>query len=484
METMALRAAELSAANADLRREISERIKAEQALRASEERLRAITNALPDLLFVLDEDGRYLDVLTAEENLLYTPAEKLKGRLLHEVFPEPQASRFWECVRATIATDRSQVLEYELEVPAGRRWFEGRTAPLRRSLNGKQSIVFVARDITDRKRAEELQTQNLYLREEIRKEFNFGPVVGESPAMQSVFRCAEMVAATDATVLLLGETGTGKELMARAIHHLSNRKDHIMVKVNCGALPASLVESELFGHEKGAFTGATALRRGRFELAHQGAIFLDEIGELPLDTQVKLLRVLQEQEFERVGGTNTLKVNVRVIAATNRDLAAEVQRGAFRADLYYRLNIFPIRLPPLRERREDIPLLANYYVQEFARRLGKRINRINAEAIEKLSRYDWPGNVRELANVLERAVILCAGRVLQAEHLGRLDNRAPAADEFLTLEEVERRHILQAFERSGGVLAGRHGAAELLGLHRSTLWSRMKKLGITLPKTN
>jgi transcriptional regulator with GAF, ATPase, and Fis domain len=288
------------------------------------------------------------------------------------------------------------------------------------------------------------------------------------------------VAPTDATVLLLGETGTGKELIARAIHRLSRRQRSPMVKVNCGALPATLVESELFGHERGAFTGAVQQKKGRFELAHRGTIFLDEVGELPLDAQVKLLRVLQEQEFERVGGTQTVRVDARVVAATNRDLAAEVQRGGFRADLIYRLKIFPIHVPPLRERRDDVPLLAQHFVREFCGRMGRHIDRIDARALDRLLEYDWPGNVRELANILERGVILCRGSVLQEIHLALPSAARPKSDDLCTLEEAERRHILKALERSGGVLAGPRGAAQMLGLNRSTLWSRMKKLGIPL----
>jgi PAS domain S-box-containing protein len=330
-------------------------------------------------------------------------------------------------------------------------------------------------------RAEQVIRENIYLQEELKSEMRFGEMIGASEAMQKVFRNIEMVAATDSTVLLLGETGTGKELIARAIHNLSKRKDRVMVKVNCGALPAGLVESELFGHEKGAFTGATAQKKGRFELANYGTIFLDEVGELSHDIQVKLLRVLQEHEFERVGGAATLKVDVRVIAATNRNLEEGVKNGSFRPDLFYRLNIFPIQIPPLRQRAEDIPLLANYLIGQFARRLGKRINGINQQALEKLRRYDWPGNVRELANILERAVILCQGRVLQEEHIGELSASPRQAESFLTLEEAERRHILHALEKTGGVLAGPKGAAQLLGINRSTLWSRMRKLGINAP---
>jgi transcriptional regulator with GAF, ATPase, and Fis domain len=255
-----------------------------------------------------------------------------------------------------------------------------------------------------------------------------------------------------------------------------------MVKVNCGALPPGLVESELFGHEKGAFTGATARKKGRFELANNSTIFLDEVGELPLDAQTKLLRVLQEQELERVGGSETIKVDVRVIAATNRNLEEEVKKCNFRADLFYRLHIFPIRIPPLRERIDDIPLIANHFVNNFATRLGKKITGINRKAIERLISWDWPGNVRELANMLERAVILCEGTTLQAEHIGLSTGPIAADDSIPTLEEGERRLIRQALEKCNGRLSGPRGAAALLGVNRSTLWSRMQKLGINVVK--
>ena len=258
-----------------------------------------------------------------------------------------------------------------------------------------------------------------------------------------------------------------------------------MVKVNCAALPPALIESELFGHERGAFTGAVQQKKGRFELAHRGSIFLDEVGELPLEMQAKLLRVLQEQELERVGGTQTVKVDVRVIAATNRELSEAVRTSAFRADLFYRLNIFPLRVPPLRERADDIPLLAVHFVRRFAERMGKPAGRIAPDTLERLARYDWPGNVRELANVLERAVILCNGVVIRDEHVGLLELSPPAASSgsFPTLEEVERQHLLRALEQTGGVLAGPKGAARLLGMSRSTAWSRMRKLGIVPPRS-
>jgi transcriptional regulator with GAF, ATPase, and Fis domain len=279
-------------------------------------------------------------------------------------------------------------------------------------------------------------------------------------------------------VLITGETGTGKELVANAIHTRSTRRGSALIKINCAALPAGLIESELFGHEKGAFTGATARKKGRFELADGGTLLLDEVGDLPLETQVKLLRVLQEHAFERVGGAQTLKVDVRVIAATNRNLEESRKAGSFRADLFYRLNIFPIHLPALRERREDIPLMANHFAGKFARRLAKRVERISSEAMEMLTGYDWPGNVRELTNLLERAVILCDNSVLQKEHIGISPQRSKPEAELATLEEAERKHILKALEETNWMVGGVNGAAKRLGLNRTTLLARMKKLGI------
>jgi PAS domain S-box-containing protein len=453
-------------------------------LERSESRLAAILNALPDLVFVVDRDGRYLEILTSKEDLLYLPLAEMKGRRFHDILPLSVADAHLRLVLQTIQTRASQAIEYSLNVRAGERWFEGRTGLLGVEINGDPAVTFIARDITDRKRAEELESQNVYLQEELKVERSFGEIVGQSSAMQQVFRAIERVAQTDSTVLLLGETGTGKELIARAIHRLSRRRETVMVKVNCGAMPSSLAESELFGHERGAFTGAVQQKRGRFELANNGTIFLDEIGELSLDVQVKLLRVLQEQELERLGSTRPTKVNIRVIAATNRDLQTDVQHGNFRSDLFYRLNIFPIHVPPLRERRADVPLLAAHFVIDFARRMGKTVDRIGSLAAARLAAYGWPGNVRELANVMERAVILCEGSVIQDEHIGPLDrgSRAAESDVFLTLAEMERQHIQRALARTGGVLSGPQGAARLLGMRRSTVWSRMRKLGIQAPR--
>jgi formate hydrogenlyase transcriptional activator len=449
-------------------------------LERSESRLAAILNALPDLVFVVDREGRYLEILTSREDLLYRAPSEMKGKRFHDILPASVADAHLRIVRQTIQTRASQTIEYSLGVQAGERWFEGRTGLLGVEINGDPAVTFIARDITDRKRAEELESQNVYLQEELQVERSFGEIVGQSLAMKQVFRAIERVADTNSTVLLLGETGTGKELIARALHRLSRRRDGVMVKVNCGAMPSTLAESELFGHERGAFTGAVQQKRGRFELANNGTIFLDEVGELSLDVQVKLLRVLQEQELERLGSTKPTKVNIRVIAATNRDLQADVERGAFRSDLFYRLNIFPIHIPPLRDRKEDVPLLAGHFVTDFARRMGKTVDRIGALAAARLAAYAWPGNVRELANVMERAVILCEGPVIQDEHIGALDRRSASveSDVFLTLAEMERQHIQRALVKTGGVLAGPQGAARLLGMRRSTVWSRMRKLGI------
>ncbi len=337
-----------------------------------------------------------------------------------------------------------------------------------------------------------LHAENVYLQEEIRREHNFVEMVGSSPALLAVLRKVEQVAPTDSTVLIAGETGTGKELVARAIHSRSARRDRPLVKVNCSAISAGLVESELFGHVKGAFTGALERRIGRFELADGGTIFLDEVGELPLETQVKLLRVLQEQEFEPVGSSKTIPVDVRVIAATNRDLQESVRAGRFRVDLFYRLNVFPMEVPPLRERRSDIPQLAMFFLARFSKRFGKSVDVVSDAAMDRLINYPWPGNIRELQNVIERAVVLTQGSVLELDRdLAPISGPAshpatgtpvPAAPMGLpTLEEVERSHIQAVLNQTGWVIEGPKGAARILKLHPNTLRSRMEKLGIRRP---
>jgi len=332
-----------------------------------------------------------------------------------------------------------------------------------------------------------LAEEKLYLEEEIKTAHNFAEIIGNGRALKHVLKEVETVAPTDSVVLIQGETGTGKELIARAIHNLSTRRERTLVKLNCAAIPTGLLESELFGHERGAFTGAVAQRIGRFEVAHKGSLFLDEIGDIPLELQPKLLRVLQEGEFERLGSSRTVKVDVRLIAATNRDLAQMIAEGRFRADLYYRLNVFPVHLPPLRERDGDIPLLVSYFVQKHARRMNKRIETIPAAALATLGRHTWAGNIRELENFIERAVILTRGSELQAP-LGELipalaaetleaNAPSPPAD-LISLEENERRHIAEVLRRTKGVIGGKGGAAEILQLPVSTLRSRMKKLGV------
>jgi transcriptional regulator with GAF, ATPase, and Fis domain len=348
----------------------------------------------------------------------------------------------------------------------------------------------------------QLQAENVYLQEEIRREHNFEDMVGNSPALLGVLRHVELVADTDATVLVQGETGTGKELIARALHSSSRRRQRPLVKVNCGAIPPNLIESELFGHVKGAFTGAFDRRVGRFELADGGTLFLDEVGELPLDTQVKLLRVLQEQEFEPVGGNKTVRVDVRIIAATNRDLTEEVRAGRFRSDLFFRLNVVPLSVPPLRDRPEDIPLLVTYFVSKFAKKFSRRVDGVTRETMAGLVRYPWPGNVRELQNVVERAVVLSKGPSLSlsddwlpvaAPPPGMPEPRPrdvfaaaapppPRHDAPLTMDDADRRHIEQVLMRTGWVIEGPSGAAQVLKLHPNTLRSRMKKLGLRRPR--
>ncbi len=323
-----------------------------------------------------------------------------------------------------------------------------------------------------------LAEEKLYLEDEIRSELHFEEIIGESPVLKRVLSQAKTVAASEATVLILGETGTGKELIARAIHRMSTRKENSFIKINCAAIPTGLLESELFGHERGAFTGAISQKIGRLELADRGTMFLDEVGDIPLELQPKLLRVLQDQEFERLGSTRTIKVNVRLIAATNRDLTRSVAEKQFRSDLFYRLNVFPIRMPPLRERRKDIPLLVRYFVQKFARRMNKQIETITSDTMNALVNWDWPGNVRELENFLERSVILTDTSVLRAP-LAELQQLHDSSVTDGTLEAADREHIIRILRETHGTISGPGGAAVKLGLKRTTLQSKMQKLGIS-----
>jgi formate hydrogenlyase transcriptional activator len=385
-------------------------------------------------------------------------------------------------------------LEYRFSHPVrGQQWLQhlARVAS-RDATKGTVRTHGVLRDITQRKQAEEalrqsyaeierlngrLEAERDYLRAEVNVVYAQGGITGKSAAIQKVMRQVEQVAPTDSTVLILGETGTGKELLAEAIHRLSPRSRHVIVKVNCAALPSGLVESELFGREKGAFTGALARQVGRFEVADGSTLFLDEVGELPAEVQVKLLRVLQEGEFERLGSPRTIKVNVRVIAATNKDLAEEVRNGRFREDLYYRINVFPIRMPPLRDRPQDIPLLVWDFLAEFSTRMGKKVTRVPRRTMDALQRYTWTGNVRELRNVIEHGAIITKGETLR---IPALDEPASGAVPAQTLADAEREHILRVLERTRWRIKGPAGAASALGLKPSTLYGRMKKLSVPL----
>jgi formate hydrogenlyase transcriptional activator len=466
-----------------------ERLRVEQQLVESERRYRELYEEAPNAYVAIGGDRRLLSVNHRATQLLGVPASELVGQPVLALFAETPAGRprADEALRAGFAG--REISGRELEMccrSGGALWVSVWMRPLRGADGRIAAVHSIWVDITDRVAAEaeraRLQQQNLYLQEEIKSDHNFEEIVGRSPALLAVLDKVSRVAPTDATVLITGETGTGKELIARAIHSHSRRAAKPLIKLNCAALPAGLVESELFGHEKGAFTGALARRIGRFELADGGSLFLDEVGDLPLETQAKLLRVLQEREIERVGGGAALPVDVRIIAATNRDLLKAVHDQAFREDLYYRLSVFPIALPPLRDRAEDIPLLVRFLVDKFAARVGKRIDGVSRETMRRLVTYRWPGNVRELENVLERAVILATGPTLDLESDAELSTgpATPAADlPAPSLEAIERRHILTVLRQTQWVIEGPRGAAQILGLHPNTLRSRLKKLGIT-----
>jgi formate hydrogenlyase transcriptional activator len=516
------------------------RLRAEQRLGESEARYRDLFENAPNAYWLVGTDGRVLDANRRAAELLGRPLDEVVGVLTPSLGADtPEGKpRVLEVRRKHLAGEAVSGWELELRRKDGRpAWIKVWMEPGRAADGSVGPARAFGVDITDRVLAERerarLQEQNLYLQEEIKADHNFEQIVGQSVALRAVLADVARVAPTDATVLVTGETGTGKELIARCLHSNSKRKDRPLVKVNCAALPAGLVESELFGHEKGAFSGAIARRLGRFELANGGTIFLDEIGELPAEAQVKLLRVLQEREFDRVGGAAPLRVEVRVIAATNRDLLQEVHEKRFREDLYYRLNVFPVRLPPLRERRDDIPLLVQFLVTKFALRIGKRLEGVSRGTMQRLQDYPWPGNVRELENVLERAVILMTGSTLDiapdllptwapvstpeqqppppspggagepgragtgavrltappAEEgsVGREDAERPPAlaaarhpgGPLPRLDAVERDYILTVLQHTNWVITGPRGAATVLGLHPSTLRSRIKKLGIS-----
>jgi len=482
--------------------DITEKKLAERALRDSQSRVSGIVNSAMDAIITVDANERVVLFNAAAEKMFRCSADQAIGQPIEQLIP----ARFREDHSANIrefgetgVTSRAMAGARAI---SGLR-SDGEEFPLEASISqtdvgGQKLFTVIMRDITKRKRAEQelrdalaevqrltdqLQQENIYLKSEIELEHNFHEIIGHSDEIKYTMFKIEQVAATDSTVLILGETGTGKELVARAIHSNGPRKDRPLVKINCAALPANLIESELFGHERGAFTGAHARKLGRFEVANGATLFLDEVGELPLDLQAKLLRVLQDGEFERLGSSNTIKVDVRIIAATNRNLKAEIQKGLFREDLWFRLSVFPITVPALRQRKDDIPTLVNYFVDKFNRKLGKAISSISPSTNSALQSYSWPGNVRELANVIERAVISSKGLTLQ---LGDKleDEDAPKQNSEVSaksLVEVERDHIFQILNVTGWKIEGPQGAAKILGMNASTLRTRMIKLGIQRP---
>jgi PAS domain S-box-containing protein len=506
----------------EMKQEVAARRQAEESLRAMHQFSQEIINGASEGIIVYDSALRYVVFNRFMENLTGKRAEDVLGKYAPDVFPFLGEKGMDVMLKRALEGETITCPDILIRMPTGCEvWELNRYAPHRDDQGNIIGVIALISDITQRKQMEEalrkalaeveelknrLQAENVYLQEEIRREHDFVEMVGNSPALLAALRKVEKVAATDSSVLIFGETGTGKELIARAIHSRSPRRDRPLVKVNCSAISAGLVESELFGHVKGAFTGALERRTGRFELADGGTIFLDEVGELPLETQVKLLRVLQEGEFEPVGSSTTLRVDVRVIAATNRNLEDAVRANRFRSDLFYRLNVFPLEIPPLRQRRSDIPQLVMYFLSRFSKKFGKHIQTVSQESMERLRSYPWPGNIRELQNLIERAVVLSQRPVLELDRellpaptagvpvpvgspaqsvrpdVRDRDESRPSADPnspgMPTLEEMERNHILAALQQSRGVIEGPKGAAGILNLHPNTLRSRMKKLGI------
>jgi formate hydrogenlyase transcriptional activator len=433
-------------------------------------------------VYNLDRDLRYTWMYNPQ---LPQPVSEQLGKTAYELFDPEEAARITEVRRRVLETGVGARDEMQATFGGRKHYFDMTIEPVFDSAGTVIELTGASMDVTELREAKKkLTEEKLYLQQEIDTELGFGDIIGQSKALETVMESVGKVATSNATVLLLGETGTGKELVARAIHWLSQRSNHSFIKLNCAAIPTGLLESELFGHEKGAFTGAVSKKIGRIELADKGTLFLDEIGEIELALQPKLLRVLQDQEFERLGGTHTAKVDFRLIAATNRDLAEAVRECEFRSDLYYRLNVFPVRVPPLRERREDIPLLVKHFVQKCARRMGKSITSIPKETMDALMAWEWPGNVRELENFVERSVILTQGSELAAplSELGPITTEEITVDE--TLEATGREHILRALRESRGQIGGLRGAAMRLGLKRTTLQSKLKRLGINPRSTH
>jgi PAS domain S-box-containing protein len=476
-------------------RDISERKTSKDKLIKSEKNFKHLFNSMTEMFQVIeliyDKDGEvcdysFIQVNHAFEKLVNLKGSELVGKSAKEIFGviEEHWLKLYESVDKT-----GKPREYENYGAEFDKYYGINAWKIK-----EKQIAILFTDISERKTAEldlkkaleeiiglkqQLEAENIYLKEELKLEGSFNEIIGSSKTLRKVLRQVEQVAKTDSTVLILGETGTGKELIARAIHHASDRKDKAMVKVNCSALPENLIESELFGHEKGAFTGAINRKIGRFELANGGTIFLDEIGDLPIELQTRLLRVLQESEFERVGGEKTIKVDVRVITATNRNLAQQVLENKFRQDLYYRLNVFPITCPPLRKRVDDIPSLVHHFVNKYNSKVNNKIKTVHPKTIERLMHYNWPGNIRELEHVIERALITNQGDKLRLGSWfvhNSTDKIVP--DELTTLEVMDRDYIVKVLEKTKWKIRGKNGASEILGLKPTTLESRMKKLNI------
>jgi len=475
-----------------------ERKRNEAALQESEERFRLIVDTIPGFVFTLNAAGE-VELLNRQALEYFGGTiEEFRSRITFDAVHPDDLPRVIDAWRRWLETGQPHDLELRQRRTDGvYRWFQSRALPARDTEGRITGWYILLTDIDDRKRAEDelekafeeikrlkdrLHDENVVLREQIDQVFMFEEIVGSSPALKTVLSSIVKVAPTDSTVLITGETGTGKELIARAIHKGSQRAGQVFISVNCAAIPSSLIASELFGHEKGAFTGALQLRQGRFELAHSGTIFLDEIGELPTETQIALLRVLQERQFERVGGTRVIPTDVRIIAATNRDLSAAIAAGAFRADLFYRLNVFPIDVPPLRNRKEDIPMLVEYFVKRYAEKARKQITKIDKNTLKLCQSYHWPGNIREMQNIVERSVILCSGNTFWIDEawLSSQDAPRPKSSGPLTqnLQSYEKELIEAALAESNGKVAGPNGAAAKLGIPRSTLDLKIKQLNI------
>jgi PAS domain S-box-containing protein len=466
-------------------RDMSERQQTEEALRRSEQQLRALFEYSPDAIVVTDTQGKISEVNAQVEKFFGYNRTELVGQAVEVLIPERFRNLHPKYRTDYGAQPRTRPMGIGLDLHGRRK--DGTEFPVDIMLSPVETqegkiTLSVIRDLSEKIRAQEelerKKREKRYLEEELSTEHRFEDIIGESTALRKVLKQVEIVSATDVTVLILGETGTGKDLVARAIHQLSSRRERTFVKLNCAAIPTGLLESELFGHEKGAFTGAISQKIGRLELAHQGTLFLDEVGDLPLELQPKLLRALQEKEFERLGGSRTIPADFRLVAATNRNLERMVADREFRTDLYYRLRVFPITIPALRDRPDDIPLLVRYFVSKHARRMNKQIDTVPPDVMKALVKWPWPGNIRELENFIERAVILSKGPLLRVPLVELEVSVETQPREDATLETTERQHILRVLRESKGHIGGSKGAAARLGLKRTTLNSKLKKLHI------